>query len=407
MKVRRFYETNHRRVAERAILVALARVGSDSYRERFSSQQNGLPGADADESLTELDSLARTAGATVVGQVVQHRPRIDPAYFIGSGKVAEIRDLCQQEGANLLIFDDDLSPAQVRNLEDATEVRVIDRSVLILDIFAFRARTREAKTQVELAQLKYLFPRMTGRWSHLERQVGGIGVRGPGEQQLEVDRRQIRKRIGTLEKLLEKIDNQREVQRHRRQQFFRVALVGYTNAGKSTLFNHLTRAEVIVEDRLFSTLDSTSRLVKWPLGPKMILTDTVGFIRKLPTHLVASFRSTLDQVCQADLLLHVVDLASPHFRHQIAEVEKVLVAIEAQKIKRFLVFNKIDALPNGVPLADLAGLNGEQFFISAEARLGLATLVETIRVQALSHTPVYTNSAYPDGDSADGETKNA
>lgn len=372
-----FYEIARQRVAERAILVAANVAGHD--------------GIDPEESLAELKSLAESAGATVVNSVVQNRHRIDPAYFVGSGKIKQIQEFCQRENANLIIFDDDLSPAQIRNIEETTQIRVIDRSVLILDIFAARARTREAKTQVELAQLKYLFPRLTGRWSHLERQVGGIGVRGPGEQQLEMDRRQIRKRIGNLEKILVKIDNQRTVQRQRRESFFRLALVGYTNAGKSTLFNRLTAAGVSVEDRLFSTLDSTTRLVKLSGAPKIVITDTVGFIRKLPPHLVASFRSTLAEVLNAQLLLHVVDLSTPHFLHQIEQVQKVLISLGGDTIPTIMVLNKIDRLQTGIPFADLQSLGDPQFLISAEQKVGLVPLLDTIATQARLQSDHFSN----------------
>ncbi|MDM7915363.1 MAG: GTPase HflX [Candidatus Eisenbacteria bacterium] len=239
------------------------------------------PGS-ADESLEELSLLTDTAGAKVVGSVVQRRESIHPASYLSKGKRAQVHDLLRESEAKLLIFDEDLSPAQARNLEKELEVRVVDRSELILDIFARRARSREAMLQVELAQLEYLLPRLTRMWSHLERLGGGIGTRGPGETQLETDRRHVRHRISLLKEKLEKIDKERETQRKGRSELFRAALVGYTNAGKSTLFNALTRAGVLAEDKLFATLDTTTRLVVMPDRQKFLLSDTVGFIRKLP-----------------------------------------------------------------------------------------------------------------------------
>jgi GTP-binding protein HflX len=296
------------------------------------------------DSLLELEALAVSAGAIVVGQISQRREAPNAAYFVGRGKAEEVKTRAEKEDIDVIIFDDELSGAQVANLEELTGVRTIDRTNLILDIFAQRAKTKEAKTQVELAQLEYLLPRLAGRWSHLERQTGGIGTKGPGETQLETDRRQVRKKILYLKKILEDIDRQRAAQHKKRSQVYRVSLVGYTNAGKSSLFNQLTRSQAKVEDRLFSTLDSTTRVLKFPYFPKVILTDTVGFIQKLPHHLVASFRSTLSETVESDLILHVVDASRPDFHANVDEVQKILASLGADKIPSILVLNKIDRL---------------------------------------------------------------
>ncbi|HTR97085.1 MAG TPA: GTPase HflX [Candidatus Acidoferrales bacterium] len=298
-----------------------------------------------ERSLDELALLADTAGARVVGRLVQRRGTIHAATFVGRGKLDELKALVEARDAEVVIFDDDLSPAQVRNLENETQRKVIDRSELILDIFARRARTRESRLQVELAQLEYTLPRLAGMWRHLERQAGGIGTRGPGETQLETDRRLVRERIARLKAALEAVERERETQRQRRRREFRAALVGYTNAGKSTLFNALTRAGVFVEDRLFATLDSTTRQMVSPEREIVLLTDTVGFIRKLPHHLVASFHSTLVEAVEADLLVHLIDAADPDFRRQIAAVDDVLDRLLTEpRPPRLLVFNKRDRL---------------------------------------------------------------
>ena len=307
-------------------------------------------------SLDELGLLADTAGAIVTGTLVQRRGDIHPATFVGKGKLEELRLLVEQSDAELVIFDDDLSPAQVRNLEKATQRKVIDRSELILDIFARRARTRESRLQVELAQLEYTLPRLTGMWKHLERQAGGIGSRGPGETQLETDKRLVRERIARLKAALESVERERETQRQRRRREFRTSLVGYTNAGKSTLFNALTRSDVFVENRLFATLDSTTRQMVSPERQVVLMTDTVGFIRKLPHHLVASFHSTLIEAIEADLLLHVIDAADPDFHRQITAVDNVLDEILGEpRPPRLIVFNKCDALTEDA----IAGLRAE------------------------------------------------
>ena len=299
-----------------------------------------------ERSHDELARLSDTAGGRVVGTLVQRRGTIHPATFVGKGKLDELKSLVEQAKAELVIFDDDLSPAQVRNLEKATERKVIDRSELILDIFARRARTRESRLQVELAQLEYTLPRLTGMWKHLERQAGGIGTRGPGETQLETDRRLVRDRIAKLKEQLRSVEKERETQRGRRRREFRAAIVGYTNAGKSTLFNALTRSDVFVENRLFATLDSTTRQMVSADRTVVLLTDTVGFIRKLPHHLVASFHSTLVEAIEADVLIHVADAADPDLRRQIAAVDDVLDDILGEsRPPRVMVFNKCDQIP--------------------------------------------------------------
>jgi len=304
----------------------------------------GRDGHDLPRSLEELALLADTAGARVLDSVVQRRGDIRPATFVGKGKLAEIKERAQEHEADLVIFNDDLSPPQVRNLEKELSVKVVDRSELILAIFARRARTRESRLQVELAQLEYSLPRLTGMWKHLERQAGGIGTRGPGETQLEVDRRRVRERIAVLKRALKRVERERETQRRRRRREFRAALVGYTNAGKSTLFNALTRSEVFVEDRLFATLDATTRQMVSPERQVALLTDTVGFIRKLPHHLVASFHSTLAEAAEADLLIEVVDAADPDFRRQMRAVESALDGILETPRPTMLAFNKSDLL---------------------------------------------------------------
>uniref|UniRef100_A0A832ML53 GTPase HflX n=1 Tax=Eiseniibacteriota bacterium TaxID=2212470 RepID=A0A832ML53_UNCEI len=301
-------------------------------------------GADLPRSMEELRRLADTAGARVAAEVVQRRGTPNPATFVGRGKVGEIKAVVQEHGVEIAIFNDDLAPPQVRNLEKELGVKVVDRSELILDIFARRARTRESRLQVELAQLEYQLPRLTGMWRHLERQAGGIGTRGPGETQLETDRRLVREKIARLKTALKAVERERETQRRRRRREFRAALVGYTNAGKSTLFNALTRSQVFVEDRLFATLDATTRQMVSPERVTALVTDTVGFIRKLPHHLVASFHSTLTEAVEADLLLHVVDAADPDRARQMTAVEGVLEDILETPRPQLLVFNKCDLL---------------------------------------------------------------
>lgn len=304
-----------------------------------------------DLGLDELERLAETAGATVLEKHRQNVKSITPATLIGRGKVDEIQKSLAQTHADLVIVDENLTPAQQRNLEAAFKVRVIDRSQLILDIFAQRARSNEGKLQVELAQLEYLLPRLTRQWTHLSRLGGGIGTRGPGETQLEVDRRRIRERIGHLKYRLQTVERTRALQRKERDEvpFATVALVGYTNAGKSTLMNTLTRAGVLVEDKLFATLDPTTRALRLPNGDKVMIVDTVGFINKIPHSLIEAFKSTLEEVCRADLLLHLVDMASPLYDEQVAVIEEVLTEIGAGEIPTLLVPNKADLVGNDLP----------------------------------------------------------
>jgi GTP-binding protein HflX len=296
----------------------------------------------AEEHLAELEKLIETAGGVVVERVFAKRPRPDPATYVGSGKAEQIKALVAKTGAKLIVFDDDLSAAQARNLEKITEVKVIDRSGLILDIFAGRARSREARTQVELAQLEYMLPRLTRAWTHLERQAGGIGTRGVGETQLELDRRIIRNRIARLKEELTKIERTRETQRKSRNAVFTVALVGYTNAGKSTLFNRLTSGSAEMADKLFATLDAKSARAVFEMPRETVIIDTVGFIRKLPHHLVASFRSTMEEAVAADLVLHVIDSSHPQFEDQRAVGEAVLRELGVQLDRVIEVYNKAD-----------------------------------------------------------------
>ena len=328
--------------------------------------------------LEELGLLAHTAGAKVVGTLVQARDQIDPAYYIGTGKAEELKYEVEEAGANTVIFDHDLSPAQIANLEKLIEVKVLDRSGLILDIFALRARTREARTQVELAQLKYLLPRLSRLWTHLSRQQGGIGMRGPGETQLEVDRRRVRQRIAHLEQVLGKIEKVRETGRKKRQDSFKVALVGYTNAGKSTLLNALSGSEEPVEDKLFKTLDSVTRLVKFEQSSVILLSDTVGFIRNLPHDLVASFKSTLEEVREADLLLHVIDINNIEWEDQEAVVSKVLTELDASNTDSIMVFNKIDRLGDSALLDGMKNRYPDALFVSAHGGDGIDVLSKAI-----------------------------
>jgi GTPase len=300
-----------------------------------------------EDSLEELERLAQTAGADVAQKFTQQLRSITPATLVGRGKVEEIHASVNQLHPDLVIFDEDLTPAQQRNLEATFKVRVLDRSQLILDIFAQRARSNEGKLQVELAQLEYLLPRLTRQWTHLSRLGGGIGTRGPGETQLEVDRRRIREKISYLKRRLKIVERTRSLQRKERGAvpFATVALVGYTNAGKSTLMNALTRAGVLVEDKLFATLDPTLRSLRLPNGDKIMIADTVGFINKIPHSLVEAFKSTLEEVMSADLLLHLADMSSPLVDEQIAVIEEVLREIGAGGIPTIIVPNKIDLLP--------------------------------------------------------------
>ena len=298
----------------------------------------------ADEHLDELEQLIATAGGVVVERVIAKRPAPDPATWIGSGKAEQVKALVDKHHASLVVFDDDLAPAQTRNLDRIVGVTILDRSGLILDIFASRARSREAKTQVELAQLEYMLPRLTRAWSHLSRQAGGIGTRGVGETQLEIDRRIVRTRISRLKEELQKIERTRSTQRKGRGGAFTVALVGYTNAGKSTLFNQLTRGGAVAANHLFATLDAKSQRSAFEAPRETVVIDTVGFVRKLPHHLVASFRSTMEEAVAADLVLHVVDVSHPQFEDQRAVGEEVLRDLGVADERVIEVYNKVDCV---------------------------------------------------------------
>lgn len=343
-----------------------------------------------EESLAELERLANTAGATVVATTTQRLDAPNPRTFVGSGKAEEVAQLCRSFAADVVIFDDELSPSQQSNLEKTVpkDVKVIDRTALILDIFALHATTKEGRLQVRLAQNQYLLPRLRGMWAHLasNRMGGGVGSRfGEGESQLEVDRRMVRKRITSIKRELAELAENRQLQRKSRYEsgMFRVSLAGYTNAGKSSLLNALTGADVLSYDQLFATLDSTTRKYELPEGREITITDTVGFIQKLPTTLVEAFKSTLDEVVGADLILHVVDASSREFEAQIAAVEDVLEQIHAQNISRVTVFNKIDLL-DAEALAALRHRYEDAVFVSAETRKGLDDLIARIAWVAAS-----------------------
>lgn len=328
------------------------------------------------DHLEELAQLARTAGAIVMDRVVQHKRKIDSATYIGSGKAREVADLAADLDATMIIFDNNLSPAQVRNLENIVKRKVIDRTELILDIFATHAKTKQAKLQVELAQLEYALPRLRRMWTHLSRIEGGVGIgqRGPGEKQIEVDRRLARRRITDLKNELAAIESRKRREVAARSENFSVALVGYTNAGKSTLMNALSGTNEFVDERLFSTLDTKTHIYELPDGQKVLLSDTVGFIRNLPHQLVASFHATLEEVLQADLLLHVVDASSPHAEEQINAVNSVLAEIGCAEADVLMVFNKVDLLTDALPLHILRRLYPGAIEISALRRLGLDRL---------------------------------
>ncbi|MDI6803666.1 MAG: GTPase HflX [Bacteroidota bacterium] len=328
--------------------------------------------------LDELVLLADTAGSEVVHRIVQERVRIEASTFIGAGKAEEIAELVKEENINLVIFDDDLSRTQVRNLEKIINCKIVDRSGLILDIFASRAKSKEAMTQVELAQLQYTITRLTRMWTHLSKQYGGIGTKGPGETQIETDRRAIRKRIQLLKEKLTQIDKEREIQRKGRKDFTRIALIGYTNAGKSTLMNGLADADVFVEDRLFATLDTTVRIMQLPHSQKVLLSDTVGFIRKLPPNLIASFKSTLAEVVEADILLHVVDVSHPLFEEHIQTVISTIEELEAESKTTILVFNKIDALIDRTILNELTKKFVGSIAVSALRGINIPALKEKL-----------------------------
>lgn len=332
----------------------LARAGTeagDHGRER--AILIGVTGRNrlaAEESLAELAELARSAGLEVAATILQKRERFDPRFLMGRGKLSELMLQALQWGSDLLIFDAELSPSQVRSITDVTELKVIDRTQLILDLFAQRARSREGKLQVEMAQVKYLLPRLRGRDDSLSRLTGGIGGRGPGETKLEIDRRRMQERLHRLKEELERVRAERRVRREgrRRQQLPVLSLIGYTNAGKSTLFNALTHARVLAEDRLFATLDPTSRRLRFPREREVIITDTVGFIQNLPKNLLEAFKATLEELEDADLLIHVIDLANPRFPEQMQAVDGILASLQLDHKPILKVFNKMDLVPPGL-----------------------------------------------------------
>ncbi len=349
--------------AERALLL-----------QAISPRAGGCDG----ESLEELARLAATAGARVVDGITQKKHRIDPTYYIGKGKALELAALCSDRDIDVVICDADLTPAQIRNLEKILNSKVIDRSELILDIFAHRASTKQSQLQVELAQLEYTLPRLKRMWTHLDRYEGGIGTRGPGEKQLEVDRRLVSKKIHELKKRLKEIEGHRRQEVAARRECFKISLVGYTNAGKSTLMNALTDAAVSVEDKLFSTLDTKTRLLRLGNGRKTLLSDTVGFIKKLPHHLVASFHATLEEVRQADLLLHVADASSPSVIEQVESVNDVLKELGSDKKPSILVLNKIDVLSDDAITTLLTAKHRHAVSVSALSGQGLDELKTNI-----------------------------
>ena len=351
------------------------------------------------EYLDELAFLAETAGATTVKRFIQKLPHPDSRTFIGKGKLHEVKEFVQKRGINVIIFDDELSGAQIGNIEKETDVKTIDRSDLILDIFARRAKTAQAKAQVELAQYQYILPRLRGMWKHLERLGGGIGTRGPGETEIETDRRIVRDKISLLRKRLKEIDKQAFTQRKDRGEFIRVSLVGYTNVGKSTIMNLLSKSDVLAENKLFATLDTTTRKIVYENTP-FLLSDTVGFIRKLPHHLVESFKSTLDEVREADILLHVVDISHPSYEDQVGVVNKTLQELKSFDKPILMVFNKMDLyvkqtfdawlgeetkeeILDDLKQRWLHETNGNAIFISAIERQNIdqlrATILEKVR----------------------------
>jgi GTP-binding protein HflX len=356
--------------AERAILVAINKPDKENRRS--------LNRETVEEHLAELEELALTAGAETKIKIIQDRPTPDPAYYIGKGKADELTILAEDNNVDIIIFDDDLSPVQLRNLERLVDKKIVDRSGLILHIFASRAKTKEAKTQVELAQLQYMLPRLTRQWTHLSKQYGGIRTKGPGETQIETDRRMIRNRISRLKEKLEKIEAQRETQSEGRKDFIRISLVGYTNAGKTTLFNQLTKAGMFAEDKLFATLDSTTRAINLGRNQKLLLSDTVGFIRKLPPHLIASFKSTLKEVRDADIILHVIDFSHHYFEDHIKVVEQTLKELNADKKNQIRVFNKVDIIEDKNRIDYVRNKYKNSVIISAERGINIGSLQDTI-----------------------------
>ncbi len=332
-----------------------------------------------DENLEELENLAATAGAKVVGSVIQRRQAPHPTFYVGKGKTEDIREIAGRLDADVIVVDHDLTPAQVRNLERLIDRKVVDRSELVLDIFATHAKTAQAKTQVELAQLEYTLPRLRRMWSHLSRYEGGIGVRGPGETQLETDRRLVRKRVSDLKKRLAAIELRKQGQVQARNDRFTVCLVGYTNAGKSSIMNALTGADVHVSDTPFATLDTKTSVLELAKGEEVLISDTVGFIRNLPHHLVASFHATLEEALQADLLLHVVDLSSPAAPHHVDVVDEVLKELGCEGTKTLAVLNKIDREREPGALSMLKAKAQDHVMVSARTGEGLDELCGRIR----------------------------
>lgn len=360
-------ETRPKKGQERALLIGLEKAGVSKW--------------DLRDSMEELRELASSAGAEVVDTVTQKLQRPTAPYYIGKGKAESIKDSFQHQHVTSVIFDDELSPAQGRNLENLLSRKVLDRTQLILDIFAQRARSREGRLQIELAQLQYLLPRLTRMWHHLSRQTGGIGTRGPGETQLEVDRRRVQERIARLERELEEVRKTRAVQRQgrKRHQWPTAAVVGYTNAGKSTLLNLLTGADVVTEDRLFATLDPTTRSLMLPNKQRLLLTDTVGFLRKLPHTLIESFKATLEEVSEADLLVHVVDLSHSRIDEHMAAVDTVIKELDAFGKQTVIVFNKIDTVENPELIESYLKRFPGSVAISARTGTGVSTLVHALQ----------------------------
>jgi GTP-binding protein HflX len=352
------------KTTERALLVALNTRNIDSEI--------------VNEHLLELEELALTAGAETIMKIVQSKYSPDPAFYIGKGKAEELVNLVEAHDIEVVIFDDDLSPVQLRNLEKLVNKKIVDRSGLILHIFATRAKTKEAKTQVELAQLEYMLPRLTRQWTHLSKQYGGIRTKGPGETQIETDRRIIRNRISHLKENLKKIESQRNTQRQGREDFLRVCFVGYTNVGKSTLFNRLTEANVLAEDKLFATLDSTTRILNEDRNRNILLSDTVGFIRKLPPNLIASFKSTLNEVRDADVILHIVDISDPYFEDHINVVEETLRELGSDKKTILKVFNKVDLLKDKQRIGFILNSYENSTIISAEKGINITALINKL-----------------------------
>ncbi len=354
-----------KKTIERAMLVALD-------TKEFSREV-------VEEHLAELEELADTAGAETIFKIIQTKSKMDSAYYIGKGKAEELAQLVELNDINIIIFDDDLTPVQVRNLETLFKKKVIDRSGLILDIFASRAKTKEAKTQVELAQLQYMLPRLTRAWTHLSKQYGGIGTKGPGETQIETDRRIIRTRIAHLKEKLTQIESHRTTQNAGRKNTIRIAIAGYTNAGKSTLFNLLTSADVFAEDKLFATLDSTTRNLDVYQTEKILISDTVGFIRKLPPQLVASFKSTLSEVREADIIFHVVDVSHPYYEDHIKVVDETLKDFGSKDKKVVLIFNKIDLLKDKSKINFIRNNHKDCILISAKRGMNISLLKSKLR----------------------------